>query len=158
MYSQLKQHPKLLLYLKLRNLKIVHLVRSNDLDVLISLERMRMTGVAHLRTGESAEYPKPIRLDTKLLINNIRKRRYNRNLIRFILNTLRISHIEIEYEDLLKNEETWKSILAFLKIEPSNTKPTPQTVKGEKLPRSVSIKNAREVYTKLQEAGLDYLY
>ena len=60
MYSHLRLYPEVAVYLVRRRISVIHLIRRNLLDIMISLKVKAELGRAHLRVGESA--PKDLRI------------------------------------------------------------------------------------------------
>src|SRR5687768_11132775 len=46
MYGQLRKHPEILTYMMIRRLRVVHLIRRNHIDVIVSEEVAKLTGTS----------------------------------------------------------------------------------------------------------------
>lgn len=140
MYSQLKLFPEILPYVIKRKLRVVHLVRRNHLDVLVSFAIKRQIDRAHVL--ETEDRPQDIRVDIALdsLVRSVRRLQFKHDAARTLLRTSRVHHIEIAYEDLVARSDRFHDVCRFLEI--------PVTVE---LPRSNIVKtrlgSQREVIT-----------
>jgi LPS sulfotransferase NodH len=72
MYSQLRQNPQILPYLVRRRVRIVHLVRENLLDILLSEELARVTGTSHI-SRDQALLQVQVALDPGTLVARVRR-------------------------------------------------------------------------------------
>lgn len=116
MYRQML-HPGMLLYLLThRKLHIIHLIRKNHLDVIISKERMRVTGQAHVIKDKDIPIKKKIALDPAKLLQRIRAERRQINIVRLFLKLLQSKKVEVYYEDLVHSPAAIKELFEFLKI------------------------------------------
>jgi hypothetical protein len=115
MYAQLRKHPEILAYMAVRRLRVVHLMRRNYIDVIVSEELAKLTGTSHARAGTRTEVPL-VYLNPATLVDQIRRlsrrSREARRLIR--LSTCAI--LETTYEELLEGEREFVRILRFLGV------------------------------------------
>jgi hypothetical protein len=120
MYAQLRKHPEILAYMAVQRIRVVHLMRRNHIDVIVSEELARLTGTSHARAGTRTDVPM-VYLNPATLVDRIRRlsRRVGeaRRLIR--LSTCPI--LEATYEELLEGERECVRILRFLGISPSGS-------------------------------------
>ena len=63
MYTQLASHPEIWTYIVGRRIRVVHLVRHNHLDVIISREMRKVTKMTHRVAGSSETKTSQIELD-----------------------------------------------------------------------------------------------
>ncbi len=118
MYSQLYRYPEVWLYLTARRLPVIHLIRQNFLDIVISTKRLQLTRTAHRIVGENdATNQSPIYLEPDALIRRLRWLQRNVNLARRLLRWFRIPHIEVIYESLSAEPDNFKRVWAFLGLE-----------------------------------------
>jgi LPS sulfotransferase NodH len=115
MYSQLRVHPEILAYLALRRVRIVHLVRLNHLDVIISEELAKNTGASHVRAGTNANLS-PVNLDTRTLVRRIRRVSRAPGKARFLIRLSACPILEVSYEALLGGQEEFTRVCDFLQI------------------------------------------
>lgn len=115
MYSQLRNKPSILMKLVSSNYKIMHLIRENYLDSILSLEIARRSGIYH--AGSKVDIEK-INLEPTWLLKKLSKRDRNTKLMRTLLSVLPNPVLTITYENLfLDKESTLLSILRFLEIK-----------------------------------------
>ncbi|MDX1474958.1 MAG: hypothetical protein R3309_12365 [Reinekea sp.] len=145
MYAQLGQYPEILAYLIRYRIRVVHLVRKNHLDVLISYAVKAQIGRAHLLSGQSTPDDVRVYLDTKYLVKKLAWLNKKQNMARRLLTWLNLPHIEITYEDLLREPAHFGQILNFLSINPQNQKKQASTVKIRKGGHRDVIRNYDEV-------------
>jgi LPS sulfotransferase NodH len=112
-YDQLVRHPEILFYCVKRGVRVVHLVRRNLLDIVISRELMKQRGVAHA----TSEHDRRL-LRANLNVRTLYVRLWNLDLqmsfCRTSLRTLRVANMEIAYEELLSERSALGSVLEFL--------------------------------------------
>lgn len=118
MYTQLRSYPEILAYLIRYRIRVVHLVRRNHLDVVLSYAVKEKIGQAHLLSGDSAPDDIQVSLDTKNLIKQLEWLQKKQNLARKLLRWCRLPHLEISYEDLLRDQSYYGQIWDFLAIKP----------------------------------------
>jgi hypothetical protein len=128
-YAQLGFYPEILAYLIRHRIRVVHLVRRNHLDIVLSYAVKAQIGRAHLLSGESAPDDIQVALDTKNLIRQLEWMQTRQNIARKLLSWCRLPHLEIAYEDLLRDQAHFRRIWDFLSLKP-----------GEDMPRSTVVK------------------
>ncbi|MGH3065766.1 MAG: sulfotransferase [Gaiellaceae bacterium] len=116
MYSQLRRYPEILPYLMRKRVRVVHLVRRNHLDVLISFAVKREIGKAHILSPEDRPGDVRIELDTTSLHRELRKLERRHTMGRTVLRLARLSHVEVAYEDLVADPARFARIQTFLGI------------------------------------------
>lgn len=116
MYDQLWHNPWTLIYMVRHRLRVVHLVRANLLDVIVSTEAAQARRQHHAFQGHLIETPaltlNPAKV-TSMLRTLERRVKIARNLLKF----LRIKHIELSYEQLLAEPRLVKDVLTFLNVD-----------------------------------------
>jgi LPS sulfotransferase NodH len=117
MYSQLKQYPWLLAYLVLRQVRVVHLVRTNLLDVVVSQETAQARGRYHAYTSEAVEQT-AVELKTEQLVPELEVLQHSVDRIRLLLRLLPTPNIEISYEELGCDDAALDSVFSFLGVRP----------------------------------------
>lgn len=103
MYDQLK--PETLLYFIIRQYKIIHLVRENHLDVVLSSKHLENTGVEHLVENYDQVERQRILLEPLSLLDKLDLHEKRINKFRKILKLLPLPVLEITYENLCQNLE-----------------------------------------------------
>src|SRR5215208_3813315 len=68
MYKQLGLYPEILAYLIRHRIHVIHLIRQNHLDVILSYAVKAKIGRAHLLVGQSAPAELQVELDTRNLV------------------------------------------------------------------------------------------
>lgn len=116
MYPQLRRYPEVFAYLVSRRVRIVHLTRMNQLDVVISEERARVSGVSHIQAGSSAD-PARVSLNPATLVDRIRRLDTNTRQVRRMMKWTNCQTLEITYEALLTSRQEFVRILSFLGVE-----------------------------------------
>lgn len=116
MYSDVKAYPEVLPYLLARRMRVVHLVRRNHLDVLISFAVKRDIGKAHILAAEDRPQALSIELDTTSLLGDLERLQRKHGVARRLLELGRFKHLEIAYEDLVRDPSTFRELLRFLDI------------------------------------------
>jgi hypothetical protein len=99
MTSQLHLKPELLLPLVARRYRFVHLIRPNLLDIVISREIARATGVAHTSSDQSTG-TRP-QIDPQKVKRSLEVERRRQKRARSMLRLLPTRYIELSYDDLV---------------------------------------------------------
>lgn len=147
MYAQLGLYPEILAYLMKHRVRVVHLIRQNHLDVVLSYAVKAKIGRAHLLLGQSAPDDMRVELDTKNLVRQLAWLQKKHNIARKLLKWCRLPHLEVAYEDLLGNPAHFRLIWDFLSIKSTESMPQSTLVK-------IRTKGQRDVlsnYTEVQK-------
>lgn len=115
MYSQLRRYPEILVYLALRRVRIVHLVRLNGIDVIVSEELARLTGVSHATGTEIGESPS-IYIDPSNLVFRLQKLRRHAKFAEWVIRLSSCPHLTVNYEAMVQGDQEFLRILGFLDI------------------------------------------
>jgi len=115
MYGQLRRYPGVGIYLVTRKIHILHLLRQNLLDVVVSEELARATGASHVRADVAQEVPRVL-LETTGLLQRLERRRRAVAIASRILRFSRCPFIEISYEKLLSGPTELQRIGAFIGV------------------------------------------
>jgi LPS sulfotransferase NodH len=116
MYKQLGFYPEILLYFIQHQTQVIHLVRRNHLDVMLSYAVKAKTGKAHLLKGQATPDHLHVELDTKTLVRKLAWLQKQQEIARKLLIWCRLPHLEIAYEDLARNPIQFHLIGDFLSI------------------------------------------
>ncbi len=120
MYSQLTSISKPLMpSLWLKRVRIIHLIRRNALDVVLSKEAgAARGGKLHAREGEDVERVS-IRLQTDDLLRRmtLHERAIDGARVRF--KRVGLPYREVVYEDLVDDERGFATLFEFLDVEPT---------------------------------------
>jgi LPS sulfotransferase NodH len=145
MYAQLASYPEILAYLIRNRIRVVHLVRRNHLDVVLSYAVKARIGQAHLLPGQAAPDDLQVELDAKDLVRRMDRLRRKQQMARTLLQWCRLPHMEVAYEDLLGNPDHFRLIWTFLSINSGTELPEPRLVKIRKGGQRDVIHNYDEV-------------
>lgn len=141
MYSQLKGYPGLLAYMVLRQVRVVHLVRTNLLDVVVSQETARARKQFHAYTSDAVDRT-AVQIRTDQLVGELEALQRSVDRIRLLLRLLPVPRIETSYEDL-SGDDALHAVFRFLGVTPR-----PATSRFAKLnqdPKEALIANYNEV-------------
>lgn len=157
MYAQLARYPEILAYFIRHRTNVVHLVRQNHLDVEISYAVKAKIGRAHLLSGQPSPQAMHVELETQNLVARLERLQQKQQIARKILSWSKLPHLEVAYEDLLRDQAHFRIIWDFLSIEPQQAIPEAKLVKIRRGEQHETITNYDEVknllaYTKY--AGL----
>lgn len=114
MYSNLSRYPEIIPYICARRLPVVHLIRQNVLDIVISSQMARANGQWHIKGDEAVPTVTQIQLDPKALVPRLKHLQNKVNTNRNWLNICRLAHIEISYEALLADPSEFDKVIKFL--------------------------------------------
>jgi len=116
MYKQLGLYPEMLSYLIKHRVRVIHLVRQNHLDVMLSYAVKAKIGQAHLLVGQSTPAKLRVELDTRNLLRKLAWLQEQQNIAKKLLIWFRLPHLEIAYEDLARDQAYFHRIGDFLSI------------------------------------------
>lgn len=116
MYRQLLRQPEILPKMVQDRYHIVHLVRENYLDVMISEAIMRKRGKAHSNKEVESQ---SVRLNPSSLVRILTAKKWRVDAARFVLRALSLPILEVSYESLLEDlEVTLQGTTDFLSVPP----------------------------------------
>jgi len=119
MYSQLRVARPLVPALVLKRPRIVHLVRRNALDLVLSKETGAARGALHAKAGEDVRAV-TVRLPTEDLLERLAAHEQEVEQARARFRRLRLPYLEVGYEDLVRDQGAgFTAIFAFLGVPPS---------------------------------------
>jgi hypothetical protein len=134
MYAQALRFPEVLAYVKLRGVKVIHLLRTNLLDIALSRAAMEHRQFVHARTAAEREHVCPT-LDSQSLPGELARIEREQRIATCLLRAMRLDVSTISYESLLAGHDDFARVLAFLGVDDRGT----QTLNGTMLklaPRS----------------------
>jgi hypothetical protein len=119
MYSQLTRIARPLMpALWLKRVRIIHLIRRNALDVVLSKEAgSARQGVLHARAGQPVEAVR-IRLSTENLLARMTAHERQVAAARVRFKRVGLRYREVVYEDLVEDEQGFAELFRFLELEP----------------------------------------
>lgn len=157
MYSHLKAYPEIWAYLACKRVAIVHLTRQNYLDILISSRVKNTMGRAHILPGEPRPETMQIDLEPYTLIPHLKKLQHNQNFTRQLLKQFRLPHIEVVYEDLVRDATQFDRVWEFLAIKAPAAMPAPKLVKIRRGSHADVIRNYKEIKAILMDSAFAHL-
>jgi LPS sulfotransferase NodH len=143
MYSHLRAYPEIWGYICRHRIRVMHLVRPNHLDVIISLKQMRGRQQAHFLPGQETKGSQ-VYIDPSNLLQQMKKKRGYIGLARKLLRWCGLPHIEVNYQDLLTGNG-FDPVWEFLSIAPPREVPSSRLVKTRTASQAEVISNYEEV-------------
>jgi len=143
MYSQSRTFPEVIAYCAFRRIRILHLVRQNILDVIISDEVARATGLSH-QAGENRE-SSMVYLDPGTLVPRLRARDRSVKQARWALRLSTCRCLEVVYEKLIGDAAEFTRIAKFLGIDADLASARSQLSKRGREEHSNAIINYDEI-------------
>jgi hypothetical protein len=126
MYKQLGFYPEILWYFMRNRVRVVHLVRRNHLDVMLSYAVKAKMGRAHLMVGQPAPEQLRVSLDTRTLVKKLAWLQKQQDWARLLLKLVHLPHMEVAYEDLVQDPAEFHRIGDFLEV--NSRQQMPQSV------------------------------
>jgi LPS sulfotransferase NodH len=150
MYSQLRRYPELLPYFWLKRVRVVHLVRSNPLDLLISKAIKRKVQRAHRLSSEPALDGMQVELDPHTLVERLKIKQRKMARGRSLLRWSGLRQMELGYEDLRSGEQAFRTLCEFLSIPSGGEMPESKFQKVRRGSQGFVLKNYSEVRQTLE--------
>lgn len=147
MYGQLWKNPWLWAYLIARRVRVIHLVRDNLLDVVVSKETAEARKSYHAFHGQAVTTP-PVTLDPVTLLATLEQLSFRVRTARRLLAALPVSTREVCYERLVGSPELFDELFRFIGVAPAR-----QEGRFQKLNTSAKrelISNYQEIESALQ--------
>jgi hypothetical protein len=116
MYDQVVRYPEILLYFRTRAVRILHLIRANVLDILLSREAQSRRSFAHARSPAELETVR-VPIDTRRLIPKLMRIRGEQRTAGLLLSALRLDTFEFSYENAIRDDAVLSKALAFVGVE-----------------------------------------
>lgn len=117
MYKQLGLYPEILAYFMRHRIRVLHLVRHNHLDVMVSYAVKAKIGQAHLLVGQSAPDKLQVELDTRNLVRQFSWLQKQQNIARKLLLWCKLPYLEVAYEDMVHDQTHYFNLIGdFLSI------------------------------------------
>lgn len=158
MYPHIRQYPEILLYLLRRRLSVVHLVRNNHLDVIVSESIAGRTGRFHAVREENFEQREVVSLDPATIAERVRKLDRKQRIVRNILRAMPNPAYEVSYESLCHEGSAFTGICDFLGIPGEREeRARSHLVKTQRSPHDTVISNYQEIRSALTLAGYQHL-
>lgn len=156
MYNQIQRYPEFLLKIILDKYRVIHLVRRNHIDVLISKAVARQYKVFHTINANSGS--KQVSLDTSSLIRKLDLYEKMYHLAQIGLNLMPIPVLEVSYESLVANQNIILSSIAdFLQVDSTCKNFESELKKVNSGSYQEKIANYDEVYKTLENSKYVHL-
>ncbi len=166
MYSDIRHYPEVLAYVRRRNVRVIHLLRRNYIDIHLSQafkaasnrphvwkgrEVVRADdGPAQLQTRQEETEVQQVRLDPAALLRRLRWYRRKQMLFQKWLSWTGQNHIEVSYEDLVEDNSGFERLRDYLGVSPAKTIPQTDMVRIRKGRHPEVISNFDEVQAVLR--------
>lgn len=102
MYTHLRNYPEILPYAMARNIRIIHLIRSNYLDTVISEKLAELTGDSHT-TKDDWRMEHAIHLDPGETVDAVRTRARQVRLMSLMCGSMGSRSMTVYYEELVRD-------------------------------------------------------
>ncbi len=126
MYDQLWRNPSVWLYMMRYRVRIIHLVRTNLLDIIVSVEAVKARKQPHALEGHAVE-TSAVTLDSATLTSTLKTLEFRLKVARWLLTRLPINHFEVSYEHLMANPSLVHDIFTFLDVDMQPASPRRQS-------------------------------
>lgn len=143
MYGQAGEYPVLSDYIISRKLNIIHLIRRNIIDIIISKELAHKRDIYHSKKEVNNDIS--IKINTKELISRIEWEENQVLKAKKRFSSLKVPYLEIYYEDLLNEQRNFHKVLNFLKLKEPYPELNSPLKRLNKQSYSESISNYNEV-------------
>lgn len=155
MYSQARWvpycYPMVMKYFKDRNVRIIHVVRNNFLEMCISREMAKFTGVYHSKDASEVTEHKMIHVSVPRVLRSISRMERERSA--WCARLQSYESLEVSYEDFVRNnEEVSRRMLGFLGVNP-DVRLTSSLKKVIRAPIDDVVENYAELAEALRSNG-----
>ncbi len=144
MSGQLKRYPEIFPYLVCRRVSILHLIRRNHLDVLISEATGAARGTFHVKKGSSVA-PVRVRLDTEKLLEELEWREKGIRRMKLLFSATPLPYHQIFYEDLIQNRPSTEELLAMVGLSANHTELSSDLIKQNSASHRDLLENYEDV-------------
>lgn len=123
MYEQLWKNPCVWLYMMRHRVRVVHIIRINLLDIILSLETVKARKTPHALASHAVETP-AVTLDPSTLVSTLKTFEFRVRVARWLLTLLPIEHLDIAYEQLMADPSILDDAFRFLGVDIPPESPT----------------------------------
>lgn len=110
MYDHVRLYPEILVYLRIRGVRVLHLIRTNVLDIFLSREARQRRSVAHARSPAELEAVR-VPVTTSELLPKLTRLRREQQVVRRLLKGLGFTEYEFSYEHALADDAIlWQAL------------------------------------------------
>jgi hypothetical protein len=154
MYSQWIVHPSVLLWASAHRARVIHLVRTNQLQRVMSSHVFKATQVPH--ATERVQIP-PFRVDPSAVISAVRGAERRVTKARAVLRTVPVRTLEVSYEALRREpDRVSRRLFHALGLEPVEYQPRGKTRQVVDRPYDQIVSNYAELRNELDRHGIRY--
>lgn len=121
--TQVRKFPEVFLYLVLRRVAVIHLIRENTVDILVSKRAAWQRGKFTYKKGDPITEEVAFNYPIEKLLPELEWTERRTNQIRWILRFFRMRRIEVRYEDLVETLTAFKPVWQFLGANFENNPP-----------------------------------
>ena len=161
MYNHMFRNPFILVKLVTSRFKLIHLVRENYLDILISRASAKKNMIfhsTHMSGSDSGKFKASVELEVSTLRTNLTRYRRNAKLIRLLLRATPLPVHEISYEEMAADrEKVLKSVSKYLSVPFSPDYFHSELKRLKTGDYGSKIKNYEEVKNALRDTDFEYL-
>ena len=148
MYQDVKEHPYVLAYIARRRVRVVHLLRTNLLDIVVSNDTARARGRFHASDEQVEQVAVPVDPDT--IVSRLETLDRKVRLARALLAAVRAPRLEVSYEELVAEPARWSDVLRFVGVHDPAAALTTPLKKLNTLRKDATISNYGEIETVLR--------
>lgn len=154
LYTQAREHAWALPMLAARRVAVIHLIRTNPFDIVLSkLMAEARGGPKHRSVGEDPENPR-IAVETEALVKRVRFEERKIRIGRGAVKALAMPVVELRYEDLLEDAGgEFDRVLAWMGLPPMGEALRGSTQRLNEQPYEDTITNFGQVSDVLGRAG-----
>jgi hypothetical protein len=138
-------------------INVLHLVRNNHLDVIISREVRRATNTTHRVESSTGANLVQVTLDPQDTVRRLRALQRNINLARRLIRLSPVPSLEISYEALLEDYANFEPVWEFLHISKKQAKLESRLVKLVRGDYPELIRNYDDVQQVIKDTEFAYL-
>jgi hypothetical protein len=122
MYDQLWKNPGVWIYMIRHRVRIVHLVRDNLLDIVLSAETVKARKQPHALEGHTVETP-AVMINPQALLPALKSLEFRVKVARWLLTLLPVNYLELSYEQLIASPSLLDEVFAFLDVSVPSKSP-----------------------------------
>jgi len=151
MYNHLKVHKFLLPLIIYKRYRVIHLVRENLFDTVISHYFLQNTGVSNIFKGKEHEGQKAIYIPPQDLLKRLDKQKKEIDFYRKKLKSLPMASIEVDYESLRADTKaSMEKIMYFLGLNVEDSFENTRYTKLNQKQHHERLENYQEIYNALK--------
>lgn len=150
MSAHLRGFPELLAYFRMRRVRVIHLVRTNTLDQIISQALTVQLAQSHRLAGQTIQDNVQVTLNTATLVKNLRDKQRTIRRMETLLRLTRLPVHRVSYEELQRGAAAFRAVCAYLSVPHLAQVPDSRFIKIRRESHLDILKNYHEVIQALQ--------